>query len=157
MEKYITIGRYDSRYSISNLGNVISHIGKDKELVKLNTANGYLFVRLSKDGKANTEFIHRLVAEHFLDNSDNLPQVDHIDFNKKNNNVQNLQWITAKENNRKSKSKKVIQKSRCGKFKIKMWDGLGHIQESLGFNKSNIQKCCKGKKPTMYGFKWEYV
>ena len=157
MEIYKTVDRYDSKYSVSNFGNVISHIGKNKELVKLNTINGYLFVRLSKNGKAYTELIHRLVAEHFLDNSNSLPHVDHIDFNKQNNNVQNLQWISIKENNRRSKSKKVIQKSICGQVKIQVWEGLGHIQEALGFNKANIQKCCKGKKPTMYGFKWEYI
>jgi hypothetical protein len=70
--------------------------------------------------------------------------------------VINLQWITSKENTRKSQSKKVYQKTLNGNV-IKIWDGFGCIQEELGFNKANIQKCCAGKKPTMYGFKWDYV
>jgi hypothetical protein len=156
MEKYKKIARYDSRYSISDKGNVISHIGNEKQLTKLNHADGYLFVRLSKNGKAKTELIHRLVAEHFLDNIDNLPQVDHIDENKKNNSSDNLQWITSKENTRKSRSVKVCQRNMQNEL-IKIWDGFGHIQEYLGFNKSNVQKCCSGKKPTMYGYKWSYV
>jgi hypothetical protein len=156
MEKYIKIVRYDSRYSISNKGNVISHIGNEKQLSKLKHRDGYLFVRLSKNGLTKTELIHRLVAEHFLDNTDNLPQVDHIDEDKQNNSSDNLQWITAKENTRKSQSVKVCQKNMKNEL-IHVWDGFGHIQEYLGFNKSNIQKCCSGKKPTMYGYKWSYV
>jgi len=156
MEQYVKIKGYDNRYSISNYGNVISHIGKEKELCKLNHRDGYFFVRLSINNKQKNIFIHRLVAEHFIDNDLNLSQVDHIDGNKKNNNVINLQWITSKENTRKSQSKKVYQKTLNGNI-IKIWDGFGHIQEVLGLNKGNIQKCCAGKKPTMYGFKWEYV
>ena len=156
MEKYVKIKRYDSKYSISNKGNVISHIGNEKQLSKLNHADGYLFVRLSLNNKTKTELIHRLVAEHFLDNQNNLLQVDHIDENKKNNNVENLQWITSKENTRKSQSVKVKQKTLDGVL-LKIWDGFGHIQEELGFNKANVHKCCIGKKPTMYGYKWSYV
>lgn len=156
MEKFIKIERYNSRYSISNLGNVISHIGKEKPLSKLKSKNGYLFVRLCLNGKSKTELIHRLVAECFLNNEINLPQVDHIDENKENNSVKNLQWITSKENTRKSQCIKIYQKSLNGNI-LKVWDGLGIIQEQLGFNKANIQKCCSGKKPTMYGYKWSYV
>lgn len=156
MEKYVKIKRYDSRYSISNKGNVISHIGSEKQLSKLKHADGYLFVRLSLNNKSRTELIHRLVAEHFLDNLNNLLQVDHINGDKQNNNVENLQWITPKDNTRKSQSIKVVQLTLDGLI-LKVWDGFGHIQEELGFNKSNIHKCCSGKKPSMYGYKWSYV
>tara|TARA_S200002703_G_C3642772_1_gene197335 strand:- start:55 stop:528 length:474 start_codon:yes stop_codon:yes gene_type:complete len=156
MEKYVKIKRYNSRYSISNKGNVISHIGKDKQLTKLKHKDGYLFVKLSLNKQSKNELIHRLVAEHFLLNENNLNQVDHIDENKKNNNVENLQWLSHKDNTRKSQSVKVYQKSIEGDI-IKLWNGFGHIQEELGFNKANIHKCCIGKKPTMYGFKWCYV
>jgi hypothetical protein len=156
MEKFVKIKRYNSKYSISNKGNVISHIGKDKELIKSKSSNGYLFVRLCLNGKAKTELIHRLVAEYFLNNENNLPQVDHINEDKYNNNVENLQWITSKENTRKSQSIKVYQKTLDG-IVLKTWGGFGHINEELGFNKANIQKCCSGKKPTMYGYKWSYV
>jgi len=156
MEKYVKIKRYNSRYSISNKGNVITHIGKDKQLAKLNHKRGYLFVKLSLNKESKTEYIHRLVAEHFLTNKNNLPQVDHIDENKKNNCVENLQWLSNKENTRKSQSIQVYQKSIEGNI-IKLWNGFGHIQEQLGFNKANVHSCCTGKKPTAYGFKWSYV
>ena len=156
MEKYIKIKRYNDRYSVSNYGNIISHIGKGKELKKQKHRDGYLFVTLCDGNKCKSEFVHRLVAEHFLINKNNYPQVDHIDECKTNNYVKNLQWISSKENTRKSQSRKIYQKDLNNNI-LKIWDGFGHVQEYLGFNKGNIQKCCAGKKPTMYGFKWEYV
>ena len=95
-------------------------------------------------------------VEQFIPNVNNFPQVDHINEDKKNNLVENLQWISAKDNTRKTQSVEVYQKTLRGKI-IKKWSGFGHITEELGFNKSNIHKCCSGKKPTMYGFKWSYV
>jgi hypothetical protein len=156
MEKYIKIKRFGYRYSISNYGNVITHIGKERKLKPCKSKFGYLFVRLCYDNKIKNELVHRLVAEHFIDNNFNLPQVDHIDENKQNNNYNNLQWISSKENTRKSQSKKIRQKTLNGEL-IKIWDGFGHIQEELGLHKSNIQKCCAGiKYKTAYGYKWEY-
>jgi hypothetical protein len=73
-----------------------------------------------------------------------------------NNNYNNLQWMSSKENTRKSQSKKILQKTLNGEL-IKIWGGFGHIQEELGLHKSNIQKCCAGiKYKTAYGYKWEY-
>ena len=60
--------------------------------------NGYLCVDLCKNGKRKTFRIHRLVAIHFIDNLENKPCVDHIDGNKKNNNIDNLRWVTQIEN-----------------------------------------------------------
>ena len=91
-----------------------------------------------------------------IENNFNLAVVDHIDENKQNNNYNNLQWMSSKENTRKSQSKKILQKTLNGEL-IKIWGGFGHIQEELGLHKSNIQKCCAGiKYKTAYGYKWEY-
>jgi hypothetical protein len=59
---------------------------------------GYFQVMLTKNGGQRPHYVHRLVAEAFIDNPNNLPEVDHIDANKLNNNVKNLRWVTPKEN-----------------------------------------------------------
>ena len=157
METYKIIKGYDSRYLVSNLGNVVScYAGKVKQLSKLKSKHGYLFVRLSKDNLPKTKLIHRLVAETFIDNPNNLPQVDHINEDKKNNNLINLQWINCKDNTTKSQGVKIIQECVITGVK-KEWESISLAAKTLGFNKGNIQKCCSGKKPTMYKFKWHYV
>lgn len=72
---------------------------KRKSFLKPNTdKDGYLYVTLSKNGKPRTHRLHRLVAETYLPNPDNLPEVHHIDSNRTNNNANNLQWVTQEEN-----------------------------------------------------------
>jgi hypothetical protein len=157
METYKIIKGYDARYLVSDLGNVIScYAGKTKQLVKLKSKHGYLFVRLSNKNVAKTKLIHRLVAEAFIDNPNNLPQVDHINENKQDNNISNLQWIDCKNNTTKSQGVKIIQECISTGIKTE-WESISLAANTLGFNKSNIQKCCAGKKPTMYKFKWYYV
>ena len=87
---------------------LISRTGKvwtttyDRELHPHLTNRGYLRVNLSKDKTVKRVGVHRLVAEAFIPNPDNLPAVDHIDGNKLNNKVENLQWISHSDNCRKA-------------------------------------------------------
>lgn len=98
---------YEGLYQISNLGRVKSLPRKNnkriinKEIIKVFTKlpNGYLKAGLSKNGKTKYYFVHRLVAEVFIPNLENKPCVNHKDCNKKNNCVNNLEWVTHKENN----------------------------------------------------------
>lgn len=109
-EAWKDIKGYEDIYQISNLGNVIS---KEREIkykdgrvykypklfiTKSEKGNGYIFVTLWKNNKAKRFLIHRLVAEHFIENPLNKPCVNHIDENKKNNRFDNLEWCTHKEN-----------------------------------------------------------
>lgn len=82
--------------------------------------NGYLRVSLSKDGMNKTYKVHRLVAEAFIDNPHNLPQVNHLDGDKTNNHVNNLEWCTRSEN----------MKHAC-KLKLKRCDGEFNSQSKL--------------------------
>ena len=92
---------YEGLYAIDELGNVYSLIqnaSRRKRELKPEIKNGYLSVNLYKNGKCKHAYIHRLVAETFIDNSDLLPVVNHKDGNKQNNNVSNLEWCKQKEN-----------------------------------------------------------
>lgn len=90
---------FENDYDISNYGNVKSK-KRGKELIMRPVCNnkGYPRVVLSVKNKGYRRFVHRLVAEHFVDNPDNKPQVNHVDGDKKNNHASNLQWMTNQEN-----------------------------------------------------------
>ena len=92
---------YEGLYAVTSCGKVWSYRNECFLKPKVNR-NGYLFVNLYKDRKAKSYTIHNLVAEAYIPNTDNLPQVDHIDGNKTHNYVNNLQWITNRDNCRKS-------------------------------------------------------
>ncbi|MDM0987481.1 NUMOD4 domain-containing protein [Clostridium perfringens] len=106
MEVWKEIKGYEGMYQISNLGRVkalerIDSRGlrrKEKILKYNNTKNGYLEAVLCKNGKTKHITVHRLVAIHFIENINNLPIVNHIDGNKQNNKVDNLEWCTYSYN-----------------------------------------------------------
>ena len=99
IEKWKFIAGYTGLYSISNTGRVINY-QTGKELKPAVNHKGYLIAQLSIKGQRKNKRIHRLVAEAFIPNPDNLPEVDHIDNNKQNNNVDNLRWVTGSCNTR---------------------------------------------------------
>lgn len=92
---------YEGKYQVSNLGNIKSFYKcKNGKIMKqLANPNGYLYVALDKGNRNYKRFlIHRLVAQTFLPNIENKPQVNHIDGNKHNNKLDNLEWVTGSEN-----------------------------------------------------------
>ena len=96
---------YENSYQISDSGRVFTKrrlIGNQiyygRELIPQLTSDGYLKVTLSENGKSKKYYLHRLVALQFLNNPDNLPQVNHIDGNKMNDSITNLEWCTKQEN-----------------------------------------------------------
>lgn len=103
------IPNFEGLYQVSNLGRVKSlekkvwnryqFIKKEEKMLKYgNTPKGYYTVKLYKNSTHCNKKIHRLVAEAFIPNPEGKPQVNHIDGNKKNNNVENLEWCSNKEN-----------------------------------------------------------
>ena len=91
---------YEGLYQISNLGRVKSLIFKNHRILKgWNNGEGYIKVELKKDNTSKNYLISRLVAFNFIENSFNLPQVNHIDGNKSNNSLNNLEWVSSRENN----------------------------------------------------------
>ena len=95
-EVWKDVKNYEGLYQISNLGNV-KRISSGKRLKPYNR-KGYIRVALSKDDTTKHIDIHRLVAQAFIPNPENKPEVNHIDGDKSNNEVSNLEWCTRKEN-----------------------------------------------------------
>lgn len=185
MEKEIwkPIKNYEGLYEISSYGDVKSLPKKVKvgiknndfamrkeRILKLeNRKDGYKKVTLSNNKKNKNYFVHRLVAEAFIDNPYNYKYVNHKDENKANNNVNNLEWCSFKyninygtRNERASKSlkgngaKAVYQYDYNGNF-IKKWNSSVEIERELGYNATNICACCRGKYKRMYNSIWKYL
>ena len=131
----------------------------------------YCYVQLfDYSGSFKTIRIHRLVAEAFIPNPKNKPQVNHKDGNKENNKIDNLEWCTngengkhAWDNNLRTKnfgkdnyiSRKVLQYTSDKKL-IKEWDCIKDISRSLGYNYGYIIACCQRKYKLGHNFIWRY-
>ena len=176
---------YEGLYKVSNWGRILSlnyrNTGKPGLMNPFDNGYGYLKVKLYKNKERKNCLVHRLIAETFLENPEEKPEVNHKDENKTNNFVflnedgsvdkekSNLEWCDRKYNNnygthneRISKaningkqSKRVLQFSKSGDF-IREWESSMEIYRQLGYCNSFIGKCCKGKYESAYGFKWEY-
>ena len=151
---------YEGHYQVSNFGRVKSiKFGKEIILKQHINKGGYYYVCLLKNGKHKNYYVHRLVAEAFIDNPDNLPQVNHKDENKTNNSVDNLERCTNEYNHNygtinerisQSQSKPVLQYDLNGNL-IKEWKSINECGRN-GFNQGDICKCCNGKRKTAKGF-----
>ena len=112
-EQWKDVMGWEDRYEVSNFGNVrsksylkctsnmhgaMSFMTKAKDMVQSVNASGYLTIDLRKNKTRSTGIVHRLVAKAFLDNPDNLPVVNHMDSDRKNNHYSNLEWCTQQHN-----------------------------------------------------------
>ena len=160
---------FEGRYEITNNGRCRSLLMRKKELKPLEDRNGYLhYILTDSESKRHLCFVHRLVALNFIPNPDNLPEINHKDENKKNNNVDNLEWCdrkyninygtcierVAKANTNGKKSKPVLQFNIYGEF-VCEWPSMMEAHRN-GFTFSAISRCCRGKKKSHKGFLWKY-
>lgn len=163
MEIWKVIEDYPN-YMVSNMGRVKNYT-TNKVLKPHKIENGYQQVFLYKNIKRKMFLLHRLIAQTFIPNPNNLPQVNHKNEDKSDNRVENLEWCSCSYNNsygtapkrRKEKlSKSVLQFTKDGEF-IKKWDCITDIKNNLGIERSNIYSCCIGKYKTTGGYKWGYA
>lgn len=173
LEEWKPIKEYDGHYEVSNLGNVRNSKGK---ILKLQTdSNGYKRVNLYKKGyKVN--LVHRLVASAFIENPLNKLCVNHIDNDRTNNNVNNLEWVSYEENmqwasiqGRMNPTEETHRKLREAKKNITLpviatdKDGNKYFfekltdVESIGLYADKVALCCRGKRKTSGNMSWEFV
>lgn len=156
---------YDGFYQISNFGRVKSFYNhnniKERYLKLLIDKDGYFYVDLNLNGNNKKHKVHRLVASAFIENKNNLPQVNHLDENKQNNHVNNLEWCTAQYNNiygnRLNKVRKRVSQFDLKNNLVKEWNSAIEIEKTLGFFATGIIRCCKNKSKTCYKYIWKYA
>lgn len=154
MEKWKTVEGYNNCYEVSNYGNVRKN---GKQLSKSETRCGYYEVMFYMYGKQKHMSVHRLVAEAFIPNPLHKEVVNHIDGNKKNNNVKNLEWNTGSENGMHAVknglmefnhiSKKVIRKSDN-----KIYPSISECARQNGLAKSTVFKMCNRNYKSLFSY-----
>ena len=169
-------GRVKSKERIANIGNNAKRKFKEKNL-KFSFSNGYYLVMLYNNNKRKSIAVHRLVATHFIDNPNNYDVINHIDGNKLNNNVENLEWCTQSHNVKEAyrlglekpqltalgkfgknnkKSKKIKQLDINNNKVINYFYGILEAERETGINFRNIHSCLNNKRNSAGGYKWEY-
>jgi len=160
------VAGYEGLYLVTDDGEVMScnhevfngrgfYVRKGRVL-KQGTRDGYPCVVLFKDGKGKTFSVHRLVAKAFIDNPDGLPEVNHIDEDRTNNNVDNLEWCTKQYNIEYSKAKRVSQHTPDGE-KIAEYKSVVIASDQTGISRTNIENVLNGWSSTAGGYCWKFV
>lgn len=176
-EIWKNIEGYEGLYQVSSYGRVRSldrmvtysdgrkRLFKGSMLKNMLGTNGYLYIVLSKSSEEKKVHIHRLVAEAFIPNPNNLPQVNHKDEDKTNNLVENLEWCTQAYNNCfgtrlerqiEKRSMPILQIDLETNQIIAEYPSANEAARKLNIHQGNISECCRGEQKTAYGFKWKY-
>jgi len=188
-QEWRTIPGFEGMYEVSNFAMVRSisrTVKRGNHTMKLGLTlirtfldrRGYRYVRLCRDGASRNFSVHRLVAKAFIPNPENLPCVNHIDMNPRNNSIQNLEWCTQlynmqeahrikgpewyakipkalgpRKNPWKAPFKKVSQYSTAGDF-INTFESIKEAVQKTGTNRTSISECLSGRHKTGNNFIW---
>lgn len=161
MEKFIIINEFNN-YAISNYGR-LKNVKKDKILTPVKNKKGYMEYTFCQNNTKKTFRIHRLVAYYFIKNVYLKPYINHIDGDKTNNNVENLEWCTAKENDEharttglKTQEKPIIATNTITN-EVMVFKSITEAGALLGINKGTIVKVLKGKRNKTHNYKFKYM
>jgi hypothetical protein len=175
MEVFKDIPGYEGLYQASDIGNIKSlykrYFNSEMILKPGNDNRGYKIVVLVKDKKRETKLVHRLVISAFL--GEKCLQVNHIDGIKSNNNILNLEYVTAKENINHAmkmgllrfntteialkKRKKIAKICIYTDAVLNTFVSAHQASKKTGINRGNISTCARGEKDFAGGFKWRYL
>lgn len=191
IEEWREASAFPERFLVSNLGRVKQKVRYDSRgrraggrmlTMRKRDKDGYVIVQLQVGNQRKWSRVHRLVAEAFIPNPENKPAVDHINTIKSDNRVENLRWVTTKENannpitiekNRRSQTgkkmsaessrkkseampkKAVIQYSKDGKI-ITRFSSISDASKATRADTGSISNCCKGRIKTAGGYIWRY-
>lgn len=166
---WLPVVGHEGYYEVSNLGDVRSvrynHKGEviySRLLKPAVKAKGYLAVVLSKQNHTTNHLVHRLVASAFLSNPNHLPEVNHIDGNKSNNVVNNLEWCSSSDNlyhayqiGLKHKEGKAVVCVETGE----VFDSVKAANKAMGVSHYHIADVCnhRGENKTACGYHWEWL
>lgn len=176
-EKWVSINEYNGHYEISNHGRVksteriVCRKGKIRKIHSIKMPNkilktrkdkyGYERISLHLNNIMKTFHIHKLVAIHFIQNPKNKPEVNHIDGNKLNNCVDNLEWVTGKENIQHAHLNNLIKYTGIPVMQIdkdnkvvRVWNSGNEAARMLKIDQGAICRCCNKKNNHYKGYKW---
>ena len=147
-------------YEVSDQGEVRN--AKTKKLLSLKKKiRGYVYVHLHQDGKSKVVTVHRLIASAFIPNPNNLETVNHINYIKDDNRVENLEWMSYSENSgnknpyKKIVGKQIEQLDLNGNI-LAEFDNISQAAKELQINRGNINQVCLGKLKTAGGYIFRY-
>jgi len=173
LEIWKDIPNYEGIYQVSNFGNVRALVFRNHKCIKPKIhilkkqidKYGRERIMLHKNSKQKLYQVHRLVAQAFISNPNNFPEVNHKDENPLNNNVDNLEFCTRSYNAHYGTGivrmgiehrKPIVQLDKDFKI-IKTWSCGKEIANYYGVTPAAISNCCKGKSKTCCGYIWRFI
>lgn len=157
-ESWKPVPGFEKVYEVSNIGNVRRVLPNNKYRMRKKHfgSRNYYEIMLSNNNNQKLCLVHRMVAAAFIPNPKNLPQVNHKDGNRRNNNIENLEWCTAKEN--QLHSRRVLLNAVHPVYCVEkdmVYPSMALASEATGASVSHILKVVKGKRKKAGGFHWQ--
>lgn len=162
MEIWKDIDGFGGRYQVSNLGRIRSIGGitwKTDRILKTEIGvGGYVRVGLFKDNKQKHYRVHRLVAQAFITNPDNLPEVNHIDENKLNNRVENLEWCTSEYNHNYGTINQRVAQNQSKRIEcIETGEIFNSVKDCKQAGYNHCDQVCRGERNVCKGYHFRYI